>query len=141
MTISSKFASSLAASILIGPALLLAAPAAAQSNEQARKMLERADANGDGQVTRAEFDRVRADMFARLDRNEDGYVDRKDRPRMFGEKFDQAYRGLAALDVNGDKRISRAELANGEAPLFIAGDTDGNRILSRAEIAALRPGN
>jgi Ca2+-binding EF-hand superfamily protein len=103
-----------------------------------RQMLERADTNGDGDITRAEFDRVRAEMFARLDRNGDGNVDNRDRPRMFGERFDQAYRTLAPLDTDGNRRISRAELANGEAPAFVAGDTNGDDVLSPTEIAALR---
>jgi Ca2+-binding EF-hand superfamily protein len=125
--------------ILIGPALTIAAPGHAQSQDQMRQLLERADTNGDGDITRAEFDQVRSEMFARLDRNGDGNVDSKDRPRMFGERFDQAYRMLVSLDTDGNRRISRAELANGEAPAFVAGDTNGDNVLSRTEIAALRP--
>jgi hypothetical protein len=125
--------------ILIGPALTIAAPGHAKSQDQMRQLLERADTNGDGDITRAEFDRVRSEMFARLDRNGDGNVDSKDRPRMFGERFDQAYRMLVSLDTDGNRRISRAELANGEAPAFVAGDTNGDNVLSRTEIAALRP--
>ncbi|MFU7527378.1 hypothetical protein [Qipengyuania sp. ASV99] len=134
-----KRMSALVAGILIGPALILAAPASAQSSDQMRKMLERADANGDGDITRAEFDRVRSDMFARMDRNEDGYVDSKDRPRMFGDRFDQAYRMLSSLDSNRDRRVSQSELVKGEAPAFIAGDANGDNVLSRTEIASLSP--
>jgi hypothetical protein len=125
------------ASLVIGLALTFAIPAHAQSSDQQRQLLERADTNGDGDITRVEFDRVRAEMFARLDRNGDGNVDSKDRPRMFGDRFDQAYRMLAALDTDGNQRISRAELTNGEAPAFVAGDTNRDNILSRTEIAAL----
>lgn len=137
MSPASKCLTTLVAGVLIAPALIFAAPANAQSQDQLRQMLARADADGDGNITRAEFDRVRSEMFARLDRNDDGHVDSKDRPRMFGDRFDEAYRMLAALDTNGDKRISRAELANGEAPAFVAGDTNGDAVLSRNEIAAL----
>lgn len=137
MTKSYRFTAALITSVLVGPALLLSAPANAQSSDQMQKLLERADANGDGEITRAEFDQARAQMFSRMDRNEDGYVDSKDRPRMFSSRFDQAYRALASLDANGDKRISRAELTNGEAPAFTAGDTNRDAVLSRAEIAAL----
>lgn len=125
------------ASVLMAPALLLAAPASAQSPGQMQQLLARADTNGDGEITRAEFDRVRLQMFARLDRNGDGYVDAADRPRMFGDRFDQAYAMLSSLDTNGDRRIARAELANSKAPAFIARDTNGDNILSRTEIAAL----
>lgn len=129
----------LVTSVLIGPALILAAPGHAQSRDQMQQLLARADANGDGDITRAEFDRVRTDMFVRLDRNDDGNVDSKDRPRMFGDRFDQAYRMLSSLDTNGDRRVSRSELANGEAPAFVAGDTNGDAVLSRTEIAMLSP--
>lgn len=139
MTKISRWMPALVASVLIGPALILAVPAHAQSHDQMRQLLERADTNGDGDITRAEFDLVRSEMFARLDRNDDGHVDSKDRPRMFGDRFDQAYRMLASLDADGDRRISRSELAKGEAPAFVAGDTNGDDILSRTEIAALRP--
>lgn len=127
------------ASILITPALILAAPASAQSSDQMRQMLERADANGDGNITRAEFDQARAQTFARLDRNNDGYVDSSDRPRLFGDRFDQGYRMLSSLDTNGDGRVSRTELAKADAPAFIAADANGDKVLSREEIAALRP--
>lgn len=137
MTKTYRFAPALFASVLIGPALLLAAQASAQSSDQMQQLLNRADANGDGEITRAEFDRLRSDMFERMDRNGDNFVDSKDRPRMFGDRFDQAYNALASLDANGDRRISRSELANGEAPAFVAGDTDRNAVLSRSEIAAL----
>lgn len=129
----------IAAGILIAPALALAAPASAQSSDQIRQMLERADANGDGNITRAEFDQARAQTFARLDRNDDGYVDSSDRPRLFRDRFDQGYRMLSSLDTNGDRRVSRTELAKADAPAFVAGDANGDKVLSRKEIAALRP--
>jgi len=132
-----KCITALIGGVLIGPDLILSVPASAQSSDQMRQLLARADANGDGDITRAELDRVRGDMFARLDRNGDGYVDRTDRPRRFGDRFDQAYGMLASLDTNGDQRISRTELANGDAPAFIAGDTNRDSVLSREEIAAL----
>ena len=139
MTKTFKFLPTLIAGIFFGPGLILAVPASAQSGDQMRQLLERADTNGDGDVTRAEFDKVRTDMFARLDRNDDGYVDRTDRPRIMGDRFDQAYRMLASLDSNNDQRISQSELAKGEAPAFVAGDSNGDQVLSRTEIAALRP--
>lgn len=139
MTKTVKCLPAFVASVLIAPALFLAAPVSAQSSGQMQQLLARADTNGDGEITRTEFDRVRFQMFARLDFNGDGYVDSTDRPRMFGDRFDQAYRMLSSLDTNGDRRIARSELANGEAPAFVAGDTNRDNVLSRTEIAALRP--
>jgi Ca2+-binding EF-hand superfamily protein len=139
MTSTFKFIFALVASAVVGPALIVAAPAHAQSSDQMQRLLDRADANRDGEITRAEFDRVRSDMFGRMDRNGDNFVDRKDRPRLFGDRFDQAYRMLSSLDTDGDRRISRTELAHGEAPAFIAGDTNRDNVLSRTEIAALSP--
>jgi Ca2+-binding EF-hand superfamily protein len=42
------------------------------------QMLQNADQNGDGIVTRAEFDEARSKMFSRLDRNGDGYLSKED---------------------------------------------------------------
>lgn len=127
----------LAASLAI-TAAIIPNPAHAEPGEQFTTMLARADSNGDGSVTWAEFASMRADMFAKLDRNDDGFVDTKDRPRLMANRFDQAYRGLAQADANGDGRVSRTELQNGRAPAFDAADTDDDRVLSAKEIAAIK---
>lgn len=126
----------LAAAIAALP--LLALPAAAQSAGEAEQMLAQADANRDGQVTWAEVVALRKQMFARFDRNADGYIDTRDRPAMFSGYFDEAKGKVARFDTDGDGRISRAELVNGDAPVFAKGDKNGDKILSSEEIRTLR---
>jgi hypothetical protein len=139
VTKTAPFNSILLTIILAAPSLLVATQAVAQSGGQMTMMLKRADSNGDGQVTWAEFTAVRADMFERMDRNSDGYVDSKDRPRQFGSQFDRAFGELLRLDADGDGRISGEELLQGRAPAFDAADADQDRVLNAKEIAAASP--
>jgi hypothetical protein len=114
----------------------LAGTALAQSLER----LAEADANGDGNITWQEMLDMRSSIFGRLDRNGNGVVDRNDSPG-FGpgkSRFDQAFDSLKDADANGDGRITRSEMLNAPAPMFEKGDTNGNRVLSASELAALR---
>lgn len=69
-------------------------------------MMQRADANNDGTITRAEADTAAAQMFVRLDGNNDGRLTTEDRAaaaeRASGEMF-------ARVDADGNGSISRAE--------------------------------
>jgi len=139
MTNTSLIPSILFVSILGVTAVIPAGPAQAQAGDQFQSMLARADANGDGAVTWAEFMALRTGMVAAMDRNDDGYVDSQDRPRLMASRFDEGFERLVQADANRDGRISRAELTNRQAPAFEAADTDRNRVLSASEIAAIRP--
>lgn len=125
---------------LAGAALALT-PALAQSGPAGmQQMLERADANKDGAVTRTELIDSRVNTFERLDRNEDGVVSSKDRPRLGGGRFDTAVSRLSAqFDANEDGELTRAEFVDGPTTGFDAGDVNGDDILSADEIANLPP--
>ena len=56
------------------PLLLLAKPATAQTGGRMSAMLDNADADHDGRITRAEFTAARMAMFDKLDRNHDGVL-------------------------------------------------------------------
>ena len=105
-------------------------------------MTARADANGDGDITWEEMTALRAQTFARLDRNGDGVVNSGDSPPPpFSGRFNDALQTLQAdFDANGDGEIVQSELLEAPAPMFEAGDSNRDSVLSAEEISALRGG-
>lgn len=109
------------------------------------QILERADLDGDGRITRAEFTEARARTFAQLDRNKDGYLDKADASgRRFGrnrggagagERLQQA---MDFIDTDGDGRISRDEFVGGRAIMFDRADANGDNVIDEAEMRAFR---
>lgn len=108
-----------------------------------------ADANGDNQVTRAERDALRAEEFAFRDRNSDGYLDAQDASptrQRFAEMREEAgveregrrarAGRMAAVDADGDGRLSRAEFTGAPSPLFDALDANSDGVVTGAEIDA-----
>ena len=109
----------------------------AQSQQDAQKMLKQADKNRDGSISWSEVIDMRKSVFYRLDRNKDGFVDQSDRPSFFGSQFDKAFERFIDFDTDGDARVSRQELLDGEAPAFDKADTNKDKILSADEIEAM----
>lgn len=127
------------AALLSAACMLNSPPAAAQTRDPVQ-LISEADANGDGAVSWVEVVSMRTQTFARLDRNKDGYISTSDRPRgPIGQRFDQAFANVKGqFDANGDNRVSKAEMVDAPSPVFDRGDTNGDRILSTQELAALR---
>ncbi len=127
----------LAAAALASACVPAAAQPSADQLEKVRGILTEADANGDGRVTRREYDAHREDIFARLDRNGNGVVSEEDAPRIriakrkFTEKLEQV---LAMADKNGDGRLSRAEWDNPERDIFALIDQDEDGIIILADL-------
>lgn len=127
----------LAASILACACM----PATAQpSKEQLEKLgsiLTESDANGDGKVTRMEYDAYRADIFAKLDRNGNGVASADDAPRVrvarnkYTSKLEQV---LTMADKNGDGMLSRAEWDKPEKDIFALADTDKDGVILLADL-------
>ena len=116
--------------------------AGAQMRGSPGQMLEKADANQDGIVTREEYQQSRLAMFDKLDRNDDGFIDSEDAPKFRrrnsaggGERMEAL---KAELDKDGDGRISREEFANGPMLVFEKADTNQDGKLDSAEIAAFK---
>ena len=121
------------------PLFHVSAPVAyAQTQQDAEKMLKQADKNRDGDISWDEVLDMRKSVFVRLDRNKDGFVDTSDRPSFFGSQFDKAFERFVEFDTDGDERVSRQELLNGDAPVFEEADTNKDKVLSSAEIEAMR---
>lgn len=119
----------------------LAGPASGQpSPEQYAKIREtlvESDVNGDGRVTRREFDQHRAASFERLDRNADGVIDDRDSPRipMARRKFTAAFTQAAELyDKNFDRRITRYEWDHPPRDVFAAVDKDNDGVIVLVEL-------
>lgn len=99
-------------------------------------MFARLDGNGDGKLTRAEFEAP----FDRLDANRDGFVDQTEIAALRSLAGGGAPGGqgggerLARLDTDGDGKISRAEY---DRP-FDRLDTDRNGVVDAGELAAVQ---
>ncbi|WP_423605282.1 EF-hand domain-containing protein [Sphingomonas sp. MS122] len=123
--------------------LSLTLPASAQFG-RARgggDILEKADADRDGYITREEYAVARAAQFDRMDRNKDGSVTRADFGRLARFKPDAVDRLMSVLstaDADQDGRITRAELEAAPMPVFERGDGDGDGRLSREEVEAIK---
>jgi Ca2+-binding EF-hand superfamily protein len=138
-------------SILVAPAVALclsgcvgvaARAASAPRQPDMGQMLQNADANGDGVVTRAEFADARNKMFSRLDRNGDGYLSKDDVPhRMLGRREGAGNRMdemMSLFDKDGDRRISRDEFVQGPALSFDRADTNHDGTLDANELKVFR---
>ena len=119
---------------LVVAACLTASPALAQQGG-ALAMLQAADANGDGAITRAEAQAARATMFDRLDADHDGFISQSERA---SRQDAQARRSLEGADANHDGRISRAEMMNQPYRGFDWLDRNNDDILSAQELESAR---
>lgn len=127
--------------ILLLATLLIASPAVAQTvtgtADAVSRMME-ADANHDGQVTRAELVAWRSANFARFDRNRDGLLSIDDIPAFLRSSSigTQLAGMIKQYDANGDGRLTRAEFVDGPTPLFDLADTNHDGVVTKAEIDA-----
>lgn len=85
--------------------------------------LSRIDQNGDGAVTREEFDTFAASAFQMLDTNGDRQLSAAEAE---GHVEDGAF---ADLDANGDGMVTRQEFGQQMTTEFAAADKDGNGII------------
>jgi Ca2+-binding EF-hand superfamily protein len=103
------------------------------------RMFARADLDGDGVVTRAEFEESRRARFAELDRNHDGYLDHRDLPRpvaAFGRGDGPLSQEIAVFDLDHDGRISFREFFEGSLWAFDMADRRHDGRVDRAEAQA-----
>ena len=97
-------------------------------------MMMRADTNGDGNISRAEFTAQAEARFARMDKNGDGFITADE---MSGRSGRGPGGGLMAADTDQDGKISRAEFMAQSSERFAKLDTNGDGQISGDEMKAM----
>ena len=136
--------------IAVSAVLGLAALAAPALADKGHGLFGRADKNGDGFVSRVEFNASRAVLFARLDSNGDGAITQPEvdaareafRERMgkppaatHQQAQHKKHRGfLERIDANGDGRVGGAEFAAAGDRMFAKLDNNGDGQLTKEEL-------
>lgn len=123
----------------LAPLLMLAHPAHAASGGKLDAVLDKADMDHDGRITRTEFIAARRAMFDRLDRNHDGVVSKDDfgRLRRFRPKAaEQIDAFIASADADHDGRVTRAELESAPTKGFDLLDTNHDGVIDATERSA-----
>lgn len=123
------------------PGLLLSMP----TSHSAEGFLALYDTNGDGKVSRAEYDEGRANQFARSDRNRDGVLDRGEYADEYRARIDarvaeldkredrQAHVRFGVLDADKDGRMNFAEYQASGKRLFDHADRNRDGVVDAAD--------
>lgn len=124
-------------------ALSACAPALAQNDAGARLIdqIEKADANGDSAISRAELTAHRTTLYSRLDRNADGFVTDNDIPGYIQKRLppEMSIENLkATFDANGDGKVSQAEFVTGPTTAFDRIDANSDNTVTRQELDTAR---
>jgi Ca2+-binding EF-hand superfamily protein len=132
------FAAALAGTMLGGAAFAGQAEQAAPAGPgghggRGHGMMMRADTNGDGMISRAEFMAQADARFARMDKNGDGVITADEMGGMAGRGPGG---GLMAADTIHDGKISHAEFAAQAAARFARLDANGDGQISPDEMKA-----
>lgn len=112
---------------------LIASPAFAQ--DRGDRMWERLDKNGDGRIALSEVDERHRARLAAADANGDGYITR-DEWNAHREKRRAESKARAFPDKDGDGVVSRAEFMAKAGERFDKLDADGDGVLTEEEMKA-----
>lgn len=123
---------------------LLAIPAFSQTESPGQRggrphkgqLLKRADANGDGQISREEWKR-NPRAFDRFDRNRDGAISRDEAQQAARDRAERRHKALERIDKNNDGQLSRDEWPRGPEA-FDRLDQNRDGLLTREELASGR---
>ena len=133
--------------ILAGTALVIALGATGAvvardggHGDRAAMMFERLDANGDGQITREEFDGAREARFTEADGNGDGLLSAEEMIAAAMARHSQEAvaervgRMIERLDANGDGLLSPDEMPRERGGrMFERVDADGDGVITQEE--------
>jgi len=100
------------------------------------ELLEQADLNHDGLVSRDEYLAARARKFDELDRNHDGLLTDADFPRLAraGERGEKVKKMLDAADADHDGKVSREEFKNAGGKWFDLADANHDGVVDKNEL-------
>jgi hypothetical protein len=112
--------------------------------ERVTMMMERFDANGDGQITVEEIEIHRAERFNAADTNGDGVIDAAEfeaaaTQRAADRVAERAAEMFARIDEDGDGQLTADDLGGREGRLFEHADENGDGILTEDELLNARP--
>ncbi|MEM9267843.1 MAG: histidine kinase [Pseudomonadota bacterium] len=126
-------------------ALLLGGGFAVAQDGKRGDMFQRLDANGDGQLTKAEVEAAANLRFANMDSNGDGLLSSAEitaGAKRGGERASKrAARMIERADANGDGLLSQTEIANARPEgksMFDRADANGDGVLTQEEARAMR---
>lgn len=103
------------------------AQAAGEAQARMIEMLQGADTNKDGQLTKAELSKALQERFGMMDRNRNGWVNADDAPGFGRSTFmDRVMPIVKERDANGDGKLTYAEFAKRPMDVFTTVDTDAN---------------
>lgn len=106
-------------------------------------MMEKLDTNGDGQISRAEVDALKAERFSRADANSDGSLT-MDEMEAFHEaererrKEERKQRRFERRDANGDGVISADEFDSRGDRMFDRVDANDDDVITKDEMKAMK---
>lgn len=125
-----------AAAIIVGIGLL-SAPAFAE--ERGGRMWDKLDADGDGRVALSDLKGKHAERLAKADANGDGYITREEM-RAYSEARRSEWRAKRFPDANGDGSVSRSEFEAASKERFDKLDKNGDGKLTEDELSPRRHG-
>jgi len=99
-------------------------------------MMMRADTNGDGKISRAEFAATSEQRFARMDKNSDGAITADELGDMAGRGPGG---GVMAADTDHDGKVSHAEFTALATARFARMDANSDGEITADEMPAPRP--
>ena len=113
--------------------------------ERIDAMFERFDTDGNGEITRDEFDAARSDRFEGADTNGDGLLSTEELVQAALARHseeaitERVERMIERLDKDGDQALSAEELPGDRSnAMFDRADADGDGIVTRAEVEDMR---